>query len=72
MLSEKVVSVDKNVVTTSSVEETANYKYMVYDRDTIFSTLVTNTLKSLGIESLRTSFRSPWQNGIAERWIGSA
>jgi len=23
------------------------------------------------IESVRTSFRSPWQNGIAERWVGS-
>lgn len=46
-------------------------KYMIYDRDSIFSTLVTDTLKSFGIEPVRTSFRSPWQNGIAERWVGS-
>ena len=46
-------------------------KYMIFDRDSIFSTLITETLKSLGIEAVRTSFRSPWQNGIAERWIGS-
>jgi transposase InsO family protein len=23
------------------------------------------------IRAVRTSFESPWQNGIAERWIGS-
>ncbi len=44
---------------------------MVYDRDTIFSQLVANTLSSLGIETKRTSYRSPWQNGVAGRWIGS-
>ena len=26
----------------------------------------------LAIEPRRTAFRSPWQNGIAERWVGSA
>jgi transposase InsO family protein len=25
----------------------------------------------LGLEQVRTAFRSPWQNGFAERWIGS-
>jgi len=25
----------------------------------------------LGITPIRTSIRSPWQNGIAERWVGS-
>jgi putative transposase len=25
----------------------------------------------LGIESKRTAYRSPWQNGIAERWVGT-
>ena len=46
-------------------------KYMIYDRDTIFSILVTKTLKAFSIEPVRTSFRSPWQNGTAERWVGS-
>jgi len=50
---------------------THSIKFMIYDRDTIFSSLVKETLKGLGIESKRTSYRSPWQNGIAERWIGS-
>ena len=25
----------------------------------------------MGIEPTRTAFRSPWQNPVAERWIGS-
>jgi hypothetical protein len=24
-----------------------------------------------GINAVRTSFESPWQNGVAERWVGS-
>jgi transposase InsO family protein len=25
----------------------------------------------MGSEPTRTAFRSPWQNGVAERWVGS-
>ena len=25
----------------------------------------------MGLHTVRTSFRSPWQNGVAERWVGS-
>ena len=53
----------------SSMEETT--KYMLHDRDSIFSSLVIQILESLGIVSMKTAFRSPWQNGIAERWIGN-
>jgi len=28
-------------------------------------------MKSFGIQPKRTSFRSPWQNGVAERWVCS-
>ena len=28
-------------------------------------------LKDLGSELIRTAYRSPWQNGVAERWAGS-
>jgi transposase InsO family protein len=28
-------------------------------------------VRSFGIQPKRTSFRSPWQNGVAERWVGS-
>jgi transposase InsO family protein len=38
----------------------------------IFSEQVTESIKNIGIETQRTAFRSPWENGIAERWVGSA
>jgi transposase InsO family protein len=37
----------------------------------IFSPAVTSTIKSFGIDPKRTAFRSPWQNGTAERVVGS-
>ncbi len=47
-------------------------KFLIYDNDSIFSERVTESIKNIGIEPRRTAFRSPWQNGIAERWVGSA
>src|SRR5438477_9623299 len=32
---------------------------------------IPRSVESVGLESVRTSFRSPWQNGVAERWVGS-
>jgi transposase InsO family protein len=32
---------------------------------------VIETVRSFGIKPKRTSFRSPWQNGVAERWVGN-
>ncbi len=46
-------------------------RYLVFDRDSIFSAAVIEFIKSMGTRPVRTSFRSPWQNGTAERWIGS-
>lgn len=48
------------------------YRYMLFDRDAKFGNDVFAFLKASGIKAIRTSVRSPWQNGIAERWIGSA
>jgi transposase InsO family protein len=47
-------------------------RVLIYDNDSIFSERVTETIKNIGILPRRTAFRSPWQNGIAERWVGSA
>jgi putative transposase len=44
-------------------------KYLIFDRATNFNQDVISTVKTLGIEPKRTSFRSPWQNGVAERWV---
>jgi transposase InsO family protein len=32
---------------------------------------VIDTVKSFGINPKQTSYRSPWQNGVAERWVGN-
>ncbi len=45
--------------------------YLVFDRDSIFATNVISTVRALDIQPKRTAYRSPWQNGTAERWIGS-
>jgi putative transposase len=46
-------------------------RHLIFDRDTIFSALIVSTVKSFGIDPARTGYRSPWQNGVAERRIGS-
>ncbi len=43
---------------------------LVFDRDTILSAEVVRVVRSMSIEPTRTSYRSPWQNGVAERFVG--
>lgn len=43
--------------------------YLIFDRGANFNEEVISTVKSFGIQPKRTSFRSPWQNGVAERWV---
>ena len=48
-------------------------KYLIMDRDSIFSVRVKGFIeRQLGIKPKITSYRSPWQNGIAERFVLSA
>ena len=47
------------------------YRYVVLDRDAKFNPDVLGTLEASGIVPIQTSARSPWQNGTAERWVGS-
>jgi hypothetical protein len=35
--------------------------FLVYDRDSIFSADVTTAIRNLGIEPVRTAYRSPWR-----------
>jgi transposase InsO family protein len=48
-----------------------SHRYLIYDNDSIFSPAVTNAIESFEIDPKRTAFRSPWQNGTAERVVGS-
>jgi transposase InsO family protein len=45
--------------------------YLIHDRDAIFNAEVIGTAKILGTKPMRTSFKSPWQNGVAERFVGN-
>ncbi len=45
--------------------------YLIFDRGSNFNEEVIDTVKSFGIQPKRTSFCSPWQNGVAERWVGN-
>ena len=47
-------------------------RYLIHDSDSIFSEEVTEALGHFRVQPKRTAYRSPWQNGTAERWIGSA
>src|SRR3990170_6213874 len=46
-------------------------QYLIRDRDGIYGTLVTRRLRAMGIRDKPTPPASPWQNGFAERLIGS-
>jgi transposase InsO family protein len=46
--------------------------YLIYDNDSIFSIDVTKMIEQFQVRPKRTAYRSPWQNGTAERWVGSA
>ena len=46
-------------------------RYLVFDRDAIFSPTVVEFIRAMSTKPVRISYRSPWQNGTAERWIGN-
>jgi transposase InsO family protein len=46
-------------------------RYLIHDRDVCYGQTFVRRVRSLGIRDRPTSPRSPWQNGYAERLIGS-
>jgi transposase InsO family protein len=46
-------------------------RYLIRDRDRIYGTVVKRRLRAMGIRDKPTAPASPWQNGFAERLIGS-
>jgi transposase InsO family protein len=46
-------------------------RYMIRDRDQIYGAVVKRRLRAMGIRDRPTAPASPWQNGYAERLIGS-
>jgi putative transposase len=46
-------------------------RFLIFDRGTKYGSEVPAAVRSLKVSPVRTSVRSPWQNGTAERWISS-
>lgn len=46
-------------------------KYLIRDQERIYGTIVARRLRAMGIRDKPTAPASPWQNGFAERLIGS-
>jgi transposase InsO family protein len=46
-------------------------KYLIRDNDRAFGAAFKARVRAMGIRDRPTSFRSPWQNGYAERLVGS-
>ena len=44
-------------------------RFLIFDRDARYGLEVPAVVRSLKMSPVRTSFESPWQNGIAERWV---
>lgn len=47
------------------------HRYLIFDNDAILSDEVSRSIAGFGLHPKRTAFRSPWQNGTAERFVGS-
>src|SRR5215831_18107300 len=48
------------------------YRFIIHDRDRIYSRDLDDGLKALGLTILKTPRKAPKANAICERWIGSA
>ena len=46
-------------------------RFLIFDREGKYGAEVPAAVRSLKIRPVRTSFESPWQNGVAERWVES-
>jgi transposase InsO family protein len=49
--------------------ENVNLKYLIHDNDILFRSLDSFFLSNFQIKGIPTSFHSPWENGIAERFV---
>ena len=45
-------------------------RFLLCDRDAKFGADMFSAVGHMGSEPTRTGFRCPWQNGVAERWVG--
>ena len=48
------------------------YRFVLHDRDRIYSSELDSAVKSMGVSILKTPFRAPQANAYCERLIGTA
>ena len=46
-------------------------KFLILDHDAKYGREVPAAIRSMDITAVRTAVGCPWQNGVAERWVGS-
>jgi transposase InsO family protein len=46
-------------------------KFLLLDHDSKYGSEVPVAIRTMGITAVRTAVGCPWQNGVAERWVGS-
>ena len=46
-------------------------RYLLFDRGSPFPSL-RDSIRAMGISPIMTGYQSPWQNGVAERFVLSA
>ncbi|HST11322.1 MAG TPA: integrase core domain-containing protein [Terriglobales bacterium] len=46
-------------------------RFLLLDHDSKYGAEVFAAIRSMNIKAVRTSVGCPWQNGVAERWVGS-
>jgi putative transposase len=46
-------------------------KFLILDHDAKYGLEVPAAIRSMKMRCVQTSVQSPWQNGVAERWVGS-
>ena len=46
-------------------------RFLLFDHDEKYGLQVPAAIRSLNMECVQTSIHRPWQNGVAERWVGS-
>jgi putative transposase len=46
-------------------------RFLIFDRDSKYGVEVPAAIRSLKVTPIQTAFQSPWQNGVAERWVES-
>jgi transposase InsO family protein len=47
------------------------YRFVIHDRDRIYSSEFDSALKAMGLEILKTPFRAPQANAFCERLVGT-